>query len=362
MVADLLGAEAALAAGPEWSVAIILPFDVKFFEKDFILQPVHPDDQPMAHPDLATFKNLMSLSTGDEAGRVAVRVLPRLKTAQGGPASDGQLDKDDIRHDKVLRREHYEQVGQFIAETAMLLVAVMDADERPDLRAADGGTARVVATRRCGQPDEIGSDVARRSTVVRNSWSALLAPPGGYVWLIDPNDNAPSPSSPPVTVLPPLLHRSVKASFEGFPGRDMPDDPPQVLRTPPSGDRHAVWSRLRSRASAELRMLRDSAFGKRGMLRDSIHPLRSFDDFEVLNRKNSNVSAALAGKAPAPASLGLITDPLAYLSDLRGLIGGRKAIRKADTKVISYWSLSYSSSQFWRLRSSPNSPPSCGSC
>ncbi len=215
--ADLLAAEAALAAGPEWSIAVILPYDPRLFEKDFVLPPSPPGDTPAVHPDLKALQTLMAQSTDNGAGRAIVRVLPPLKNAQGVPATDEELDRESAGQDKTLRREHYEQVGQFIAETAMLLIAVMDRDKQPDRERADGGSARVVAARRYGRPDGAGADVARRSIVVRNSWNPLLAPAGGYVWLIDPHE-ATSPSSPPFTVLPPLLdwHESIKIMLFSF--------------------------------------------------------------------------------------------------------------------------------------------------
>ena len=121
----------------------------------------------------------------------------------------------------------------------MVLIAVMDRDKQPDRKAADGGTARVVATRRFGRPDEVGADVARRSIVVRNSWNPLLAPAGGYVWLLDPKE-ATAPSSPPVTVLPPLLDGQRNRSLQITPAVScrigMPLDPifSELFSKPPS--------------------------------------------------------------------------------------------------------------------------------
>ena len=332
--ADLLAADAAVAAGPEWSVAVILPYDARLFEKDFVLPPCRPGDTA-DHPDLAVLRTLMAQSTDDGGGRAIVRVLPRLKNAQGSPATDEQLDRESADQDKALRREHYEQVGQFIAETAMLLIAVMDRDKQPNRNAADGGSARVVAARRCGRPDDVGADVARRSIAVRNSWNRLLAPAGGYVWLIDPHE-ATSQSSPPFTVLPPLLDKSAEEVFADYPGRAMPHGHKprsEVLRTIVAASAGAAGSGLLRRLAS--RTLRPDWL----LLHESIHPLLSFDHFEALKRKAPKNASAPMGKASGPASLGLIEDPVSYLADLRGLIrwpqGHLKGLSERAFLVVS---------------------------
>ena len=161
--------------------------------------------------------------------RVLVREMPTLLTEAGVPTTDDALDKRREGHDAAIRRQHYEQVGQFIAETAMLLIAVMGASEPADTTQANGGTARVVATRRAGRPDAIGAAVAARGRITRDEWSDLLAAPASYVWLIDPGDTV-SRAAPPVTVLPPCPDRYDEDAFQLQPGRAMPTAQPPRAR------------------------------------------------------------------------------------------------------------------------------------
>jgi hypothetical protein len=326
---DLLAARAALAAGNEWSVAIVLPYAASLFEHDFILD----QNGPTCHPDHATFRALLSAKTHGSGRRVIVREMPSLMTAAGHPASDEELNKFIKHHDAILRREHYEQVGQFIAETAMLLIAVMEPDERPDLTQANGSTARVIATRRAGRPDPLGADVASRSTVVRNQWNDLLAPPGGYVWLIDPYDEAER-QAPPVSVLPPLSNRTVTEVFEGRPELDMPEEPKPkaaLARLVARGveyldDRVATLSgRLSGREPPPKRALR----------RESLHAAQSFDDFERFRQALGGVR----GQAAVSASLDDEMDTAGYIVRLRDMIRGpqrhaRQNVESALRRVV----------------------------
>jgi hypothetical protein len=220
---DIIAAQEVLK--PErrgWRVAVLLPFERSLFEKDF------QEDGP-----LQDFRALLTAAEGDEP-RVMVRTLPPLRTPTGAPATPAQLDRDTKDND-LLRHQHYEQVGQFIAETAMVLIAVMDTGEQPNAKEANGGTARIVACRRAGRPDALGAEVASRSVVVRNHWSPLVAPPAGAVWLIDPNTASPNKRLP-VSVLPPLIDRDVSKVYEGHPGRDLPPD-----HDPPAGTGLWLW-------------------------------------------------------------------------------------------------------------------------
>ena len=208
---DIIAAQEALKRNPrEWRVAVVLPFERSLFEKDF-----------QEHGPRQDFRALLTAAEGDEP-RVMVRTLPPLRTSTGAPATDAQLDRDTKDND-LLRHQHYEQVGQFIAEAAMIMIAVMDAGEQPNTKEANGGTARIVACRRAGRPDALGAEVARSSVVVRNHWSPLVAPPAGAVWLIDPSATPPN-GRLPVTVLPPLVDQDVSKVYEGYPGRDLPPD------------------------------------------------------------------------------------------------------------------------------------------
>lgn len=323
---DLLAASAALAAGNEWSVAIVLPYAASLYEYDFILDP----NRQTYHPDHKTFRALLSAATHGSGRRVIVREMPSLVTAAGYFAMDEELNKFIRPHDATLRREHYEQVGQFIAEAAVLLIAIMGADERPDLTQANGGTARVIATRRAGRPDRLGTDVAFRSAVVRNQWNDLLAPPGGYVWLIDPYDEVER-RAPPVSVLPPLAHRrTVTEVFEGRPGLDMPEEPKPkaaLARLVAQSieyldDRVATLSGLLSgRAPSSTRALR----------RESLHAAQSFDDFERLRQALGGVRRPAA----VSASLDDQEDTIGYIVRLRAMIRGPQshARQKVDSAL-----------------------------
>jgi hypothetical protein len=313
---DLLAAEAALAAGNEWSVALVLPYAAASFEYDFILD----ENGPIYHPDHKTFRALLSAAKHGSGRRVIVREMPPLMTPAGYPASDEELNKTIGPHDAVLRREHYEQVGQYIAETAMLLIAVMRPDERPNLAQADGGTARVVATRRAGRPDALGSDVAARGGVVRDKWCDLLAPPGGHVWLIDPFDPADR-RGPPISVLLPLLGGTVTEVFEGRPGLDMPK-PREAHATLL---RQARWAHgcLSDALDAVLnRLTRRARQPGAARLRESLHAARSFDDFERLQRKARDAPHAPGETATVSASIDDEADTTAYIARLRALIRG----------------------------------------
>lgn len=201
--ADILGAEAALDAGADWSVALILPFDRELFEKDF-RAPADANDpvRDRATKRLEGLRRLLARDDGSPGRRVMVRTLPNLAGEHGGTIDPSRLNKDNPQQSPPLRHQHYEQVGQFIAETAMLLIAVTAGGVTASLTDADGSTARMIACRRAGRPDAIGSDVARRSRVVRKTWDDLRGPSPGYVWRI----HARADRGPVVTVLAPL-HR-----------------------------------------------------------------------------------------------------------------------------------------------------------
>lgn len=236
---DLLAATILLEPGSAWAcwkIAVLPAFAPALFLKTF----------PDVEPDSAAFGRLAFqdlIARAESGDKVSVHVLPRLAVTPGGVAvAPEQLDEEHPALDAALRRAHYEQVGQFIAETCMILIAVMPPDKQPALDQPNGGTARIVACRRAGRPDEIGAAVARRSCVVRDAWSPLVAPPAGAVWLIDPV--APA-GAPPMTVLPPLTDRPVAAVYAGHPGRDMPPD-----HAPPEGPGLALWVHRRQRSAA----------------------------------------------------------------------------------------------------------------
>ncbi|MSP03165.1 MAG: hypothetical protein EXR07_19275 [Acetobacteraceae bacterium] len=229
--ADLIAAYQALDCSDDWSVMVILPYDADLFEKDFLLE--NSNEMPGASAlsaaldtPIAKFRKLLAKVT--TCPRVHMRVMPPLRNRSGGATSRSQLDVSDPSHDADLRRNHYEQVGQFIAETAMLLIAVMNLYERPNLTVANGSTARVVACRRAGRPDKLGTEVALRSEILRNSWSDLARPPAGFVWLVEPNGPRPWHAFP-VGVLSRLVDQSVEDTFGGI-------DPARKEHTSTCGD------------------------------------------------------------------------------------------------------------------------------
>ena len=279
---DLIAAQVAFDIGsPDWAVAAVLPFDRALFEQDFVA----PADEtgkgwPARYIEHACgFRGMADLADPrrDPHPRVIVRELPKLMI-RGTAASAEQLSRDSGRYDAALRRNHYEQVGQFIAETATVLIGVMPADEKPTTDQADGGTARILACRRAGRPDALGQEVASRSAILRAAWPELVHPPGGYVWLIEPKaDGFEAANDPgtrlPVTVLPPLLDRPVEAVYAGRPGHDIPAEDEQHV--------HPVFEFSQYVATARRRERQDKA----RLLRASLALARGFEQFNTLTMR-----------------------------------------------------------------------------
>ena len=239
---DMIAADAALdarsrSANPEsWAIAAILPFDRVLFEEDFQPGPNDPDGPGWAERFLEhekKFEGLMARAAQNLAPpSVIARELPKLylvlptkANSDGVVATVEQLTRRNAEF-RSLRDNHYEQVGQFIAESSTIMIAVMPGDGPADQKTANGGTARVVAYRRAGRADEIGTKVAEHSKVLRSEWSDLVAPAAGFVWLIDlesfPADAATG--GLPFKVLPPLLDRSTKDIYADEPARAMPKE------------------------------------------------------------------------------------------------------------------------------------------
>jgi hypothetical protein len=219
---DLIAAKTALQMGRNWAVAAILPFDRVFFEEDFHPSPDEKPEQlwrDRYEKHARTFEQVLG-SQDHPNPRVLVRELPKLSVESGGVSIIDRLSRQTAQHDKTLRRNHYEQVGQFIAEISTIMIAVMSSEEQPELSEANGGTARVVAYRRAGCPDAVGVAIARRSAVLRREWPEVKPLPAGYVWLMEPQKDHRTGCFP-VKVLPPLVDRSVEEIYAGHPGRDM---------------------------------------------------------------------------------------------------------------------------------------------
>jgi nicotinamide riboside transporter PnuC len=244
--ADLIAAETALQCSRKrnWLVAALLPFGRALFEEDF--RP--PDGADAAWCDhyaehARTFVRILA------DPQVIVRELPPLRIEDQGDTLADRLSRQSPHYDKVVRRSHYEQVGQFIAEAATVMIAVMSPDEQTDEAVATGGTARIVAYRRAGQADAAGTEVARRSAILRSEWPRVDLAPLGHVWLIDPNEHPKARRSAAgfagCMVLPPLFDRLVEETYAGYPGKDMPREP-----RAPAGPLRALTSRLAKIESA----------------------------------------------------------------------------------------------------------------
>ena len=226
--ADLIAAKAALQRRTEqyadWAVVALLPFEREEFRKDFDQGPNDPSGAEWAkrfarHKD--DFDDLMRAADEDEknqapAPRVIVRELPKLFVA---PAVAGEDDPDALtvqqlaRPSNALRDEHYEQVGQFIAESAMIMIAVTRPDEKACTKHATGGTNRIVAYRRAGL-DDAGARVAAKSRILRRTIREPIAPPVRFAWLINPYDKSFEPTDYAVTPLRPFLTAASAESYQ----------------------------------------------------------------------------------------------------------------------------------------------------
>lgn len=219
-------------------------------------------------PDEARWKRRCSAARrrfetliGSKQPDVIVKQLPQLQDPAGQMAGQA-LSRSSASFNKALRREHYEQVGQWIAEAATIMIAVTSDPLNP-AQPANGGSARVVACRRLGRPsDEPGMSVAQRSGVLRHSYSPALPPPGRPVWWIDPR-------------------HPLGSGFDGV----------EVL-----GAHEAAWPIMRHSGHVK-------PAPKTSLLRSSLALARAF---ERLNRR-------IAPAAPGP----LHTDPVAAVGEVR---------------------------------------------
>jgi hypothetical protein len=206
----------------DWAAIAILPFDASEFEKDF-----EPGNNDPSGPDWnARFKfyrsEFRALSQPADASSlpVTVRELPKLHVAPyvRGRSEPAVHTPDDLVHQAdepiSLRDQHYEQVGQFIAESATIMIAVTKTGNSADTGRATGGTDRIVAYRRSGHADESGADVARKSKVLRRDPREPIAPPARFVWLLDPyQEQTSEPDGYPIEVLPPFRSHSITENY-----------------------------------------------------------------------------------------------------------------------------------------------------
>jgi hypothetical protein len=318
---DLIAAEAALDMGGHWAVAAILPFERSLFEEDFALPPKWAGDAGWRarydhHGE--TFRRVMG-DPGKPNPRVLVRELPKLIDQNFEAVRWEALTHTNPNRDKIVRRNHYEQVGQFIAEISTIMIAVMAGGEEPEVNEADGGTARVVAYRRAGRPDALGTDVARRSAILRNEWSDLVRPPAASVWLIDPAREDRT-GRYPVTVLPPLTDRGPEEVYRGHPGLDLAGEPHVYV-----GPIRWVANGCRTLA-ASVGLADPKRPVARRRLRASLVLARGLERFHAAPSDRARApqsAAALDLRAPESASAGLET--------ARGIISGRQRVAKSTS-------------------------------
>ena len=212
----------------QWAVVALLPFEREEFRKDFDQGPTDPSGPQWAehfqqHKD--EFDALMAAADDDErqranSPRVIVRELPKLLVSpvvRGQRPADASHTRRPPRASRIrFGTEHYEQVGQFIAEAATIMIAVARAGEPADMSQATGGTNRVVAYRRAGHADDAGAEVARKSRILRKDPREPIAPPARFVWLLDPYDTSSTFGTDdyPIRVLAPFADHSIAYDYE----------------------------------------------------------------------------------------------------------------------------------------------------
>lgn len=167
---------------PNWLVLAVLPFAEELFRQDF------------KDEEWERYRRVVDDS------RTRLLVLPPLHTGDGAAAQEADLVRRPgaAPPERELRRRHYEQVGLWIDDTANVMLAILSGKEAAD---SIGGTARVLACRRSGQPDPTAMEVVHASSVLAPR-SELQRGPNGFAWLLDPAAE-PLCAFPPVTVLPP---------------------------------------------------------------------------------------------------------------------------------------------------------------
>jgi hypothetical protein len=289
--ADLIAAEAAIQAGGNWAVAAILPFDRQLFAEDFdsSFDSKRGEAWRTRYEEHANaFERIMHLSNA-KVPLVLVRELPSLSVAADGFAPGDRLSKRSTAYDADYRRNHYEQVGQYIAETSTIMIAVMSSDEQPEASEANGGTARIAACRRAGCPDAAGVAVARRSAVLRSEWPEVKPLPAAYLWLMDPH-REDGVGGFPVKVLPPLLDRSVDDIYAGHPGRDMAQEDETYI-----GPLRKCMNALRDERFRLPGIASSAYLVEARRLRASLKTARGFDRYNAAKtRKAGQANVAVA--------------------------------------------------------------------
>jgi len=179
--ADLIAAELAVAR-PNWLVAAVLPMALDLYLEDWTELAAEPCGGSAA---AATARERLAALL--QQRKVKVCALPPLRDPHTGAPRTADALHVGAGAINELRRQHYEQLGLWLARTATLLIAVAPDGEQPGQL---GGTARIVDYRLAGRPDAAARAVMRTSDVVCEPLPLDVAG-FGPVWLIDAPQAAP---------------------------------------------------------------------------------------------------------------------------------------------------------------------------
>jgi hypothetical protein len=160
--ADTIAAEEALARS-SWQVVAPLPLRLELYLQDFTA---------------AAAEHLRGLLKDPRVHMLELDPLLDPATGQALELSALSRRPEGSNENRSL---HYEQVGLFIAQNCVLMLAVMPADEQPG---RIGGTARIVDFRLRGRPDRHAHAVFERSAVLRKRILLDQEIPARCGWLI----------------------------------------------------------------------------------------------------------------------------------------------------------------------------------
>jgi hypothetical protein len=207
--ADTIAADVARELG--WKVIAVLPFGLDEFAADFDAEGTKR---------LYAYADPKTGSLRNDAGRV-ITLPPLIDPKTDQPFDTATLARREGTTNSS-RSDHYEQVGQFIAERCAVLLAVMPAGEEPG---RTGGTARVAEFRLRGMFDATTERIVEASQVLHKPVE-LDSPQVGPAWLIDLEADGKRPDQPldRVWLWRPLLDQSgatVKIERLKAPGRKL---------------------------------------------------------------------------------------------------------------------------------------------
>jgi hypothetical protein len=192
------GAEGAdqVAAGivldhTDWSIVLMLPFQEDLYTQDLekgSAARVFFETRLAAGPRILHKRmRPLHLAPFDDSG---------LEPADAKRVTEAMLNRCNASaFNPQARRDHFEQLGLWLARHSTLLVAGYIAEDAEE--GSLGGTGRVMAFRRNGLPDATADAIMQRSSELQRS-SPLQEPDGGHVLLIDPTQPAPYIALPPI--------------------------------------------------------------------------------------------------------------------------------------------------------------------